>query len=34
MGSHYPAMTLTEVGALADTGARVEIEATAVLDDD
>ena len=31
MGRHYPAMTLVEVRALADTRATVEIEATAVL---
>jgi len=29
MGSHYPAMTLVEVRALADPGARVEIEGIA-----
>ena len=32
MGKHYPAMTLVEVKALLEDGARVEIEATAVLD--
>lgn len=31
MGSHYPAMTLVEVSALLEDGAKVEIEATAVL---
>jgi len=31
MGSHYPAMALVAVTALVDAGARVEIEATAVL---
>jgi len=31
MGAHYPAMTLVEVRALLEPGARVEIEATAVL---
>jgi enamine deaminase RidA (YjgF/YER057c/UK114 family) len=31
MGRHYPAMTLVEVTALLEPGARVEIEATAVL---
>ncbi len=31
MGRHYPAMALLEVQALLETGARVEIEATAVL---
>ena len=33
MGDHYPAMTLVAVVALADPGARVEIEATAVVPD-
>ena len=33
MGKHYPAMTLVEVRALLEDDARVEIEATAVLDD-
>ena len=32
MGQHYPAMTLVEVRALLEDAARVEIEATAVLD--
>ena len=31
MGRHYPAMTLVEVKALLEPGARIEIEATAVL---
>ena len=31
MGKHYPAMVLLEVNGLADEGALVEIEATAVL---
>ncbi len=31
MGSHYPAMALVEVKRLVDTGAVVEIEATAVV---
>ena len=31
MGHHYPAMALVEVKALVDAGAKVEIEATAVL---
>ncbi len=31
MGRHYPAMSLVEVAALLEPGAKVEIEATAVL---
>lgn len=31
MGRHYPAMALVEVAALLEPGAKVEIEATAVL---
>ena len=31
LGRHYPAMALVEVSSLADAGALVEIEATAVL---
>lgn len=31
MGDHYPAMTLVAVTALVDPGAKVEIEATAVV---
>lgn len=31
MGTHYPAMALVEVAALLEDGAKVEIEATAVL---
>ena len=31
LGRHYPAMALVEVGGLVDSGAQVEIEATAVL---
>ena len=31
MGSHYPAMTLVQVSALLEDGAKVEIEGTAVL---
>ncbi len=31
MGKHYPAMSLLEVAALLEPGAKVEIEATCVL---
>ena len=31
MGSHFPAMTLVEVQALLEPGAKVEIEATAAI---
>jgi enamine deaminase RidA (YjgF/YER057c/UK114 family) len=31
MGDHYPAMTLVQVAGLVEPGARVEIEATAVI---
>jgi enamine deaminase RidA (YjgF/YER057c/UK114 family) len=31
VGTHYPAMTLVQVAGLLEEGARVEIEATAVL---
>jgi enamine deaminase RidA (YjgF/YER057c/UK114 family) len=31
MGKHFPAMALVEVAALLEPGAKVEIEATAVL---
>jgi enamine deaminase RidA (YjgF/YER057c/UK114 family) len=31
MGCHYPAMTLIEVKSLLEDGAKVEIEATAVI---
>jgi enamine deaminase RidA (YjgF/YER057c/UK114 family) len=33
-GGHYPAMSLVQVAALLEPGARVEIEAVAVLPDD
>lgn len=33
MGDHYPAMALVEVGALVESAAEVEIEATAVVED-
>ena len=31
IGSHYPAMTLVQVADLLEAGAKVEIEATAVV---
>ncbi len=31
MGDHYPVMTLFQVAGLVDEGAKVEIEATAVI---
>ncbi len=31
IGDHYPSMTLFQVASLVDEGARVEIEATAVI---
>ncbi|HET6349745.1 MAG TPA: RidA family protein [Candidatus Krumholzibacteria bacterium] len=31
MGDHYPAMSLVQVAGLVEEGARVEIEATAVI---
>ncbi len=34
VGRHYPAMTLVEVSALLEPGAKVEIEATAVIPND
>ncbi|MEO5700831.1 MAG: RidA family protein, partial [Casimicrobiaceae bacterium] len=33
MGTHYPAMSAMQVTALVEPGARVEIEATAVIPD-
>ena len=33
MGAHFPAMTAVEVKGLVEEGARVEIEATAVVPD-
>ncbi len=33
MGRHFPAMTVVQVAALLDEGAKVEIEATAVVPD-
>ena len=33
IGPHYPAMTAVQVAALIEPGARVEIEATAVVPD-
>lgn len=34
IGAHYPAMSAVEVSALMEPGARVEIEATAVVPED
>ncbi|HZQ63442.1 MAG TPA: RidA family protein [Casimicrobiaceae bacterium] len=34
IGRHYPAMTAVQVAAFVEAGARVEIEATAVIPDD
>ena len=31
MGKHFPAMTLVEISSLLEDGAKVEIEATAVI---
>jgi enamine deaminase RidA (YjgF/YER057c/UK114 family) len=31
MGAHYPAMTMVFVSALLDEGAKIELEATAVI---
>jgi enamine deaminase RidA (YjgF/YER057c/UK114 family) len=31
MGKHYPAMTLVEISGLVEEGAKLELEATAVL---
>jgi enamine deaminase RidA (YjgF/YER057c/UK114 family) len=33
MGKHFPAMTVVQVAALIEAGAKVEIEATAVIPD-
>ena len=33
IGRHYPAMSVVEVGGLVESGARLEIEATAVIPD-
>ena len=33
MGNHYPAMTLVQVQDLLEEGAKIEIEATAVIPD-
>ncbi len=33
MGRHYPAMAVVQVGALVDDGAKVEIQAQAVIPD-
>jgi enamine deaminase RidA (YjgF/YER057c/UK114 family) len=33
MGAHYPAMSVVQVAALVESGALVEIEATAVVPD-
>ncbi len=34
MGYHFPAMTMVVVSALVEDEARVEIEATAILQDE
>ncbi len=34
IGRHYPAMSVVEVGGLIETGAKLEIEATAVIPQD
>ncbi len=34
VGKHYPAMTLVEVSALVEPGAKVEVETTAVVSND
>jgi enamine deaminase RidA (YjgF/YER057c/UK114 family) len=34
VGEHYPAMSVVEVSALVEVGAKVEIEATAVVPHD
>jgi enamine deaminase RidA (YjgF/YER057c/UK114 family) len=33
MGKHYPTMSVVQVGALVESQARLEIEATAVVPD-
>lgn len=33
MGRHYPVMSVLQVGGLVESGARLEIEATAVIPD-
>jgi enamine deaminase RidA (YjgF/YER057c/UK114 family) len=33
IGKHYPAMSVVQVAGLVETGARLEIEATAVIPD-
>ena len=33
IGKHYPVMTAVQVGGFVETGAKVEIEVTAVLPD-
>ena len=34
MGTHFPAMSLVEVKALLEPGAKIEIEAMAVIESD
>ena len=33
MGRHFPAMTMVLVSAMLDAGAKIELEATAVVPD-